>query len=74
MQPSFSLFKITLYADFLNGLVLPVIFIYLYRFANNEEIMGRYKNTKLQNFLLIGCGVIITLAVSFGLVGKLFNL
>lgn len=74
MQPAFSLFKITLYTDFLNGLILPVIFVYLYRFANNEEIMGKYKNTKLQNFLLISCGVIITLAVSFGLVGKLFNL
>lgn len=74
MQPSFSLFQFTLYADFLNGLILPVIFIYLYRFANNGEIMGKYVNTKFQNFILVGCGVIITLAVSFGLIGKVFNL
>ncbi len=74
MQPTFSLFKITLYADFLNGLILPILFIYLYRFANNVEIMGTYKNTKFQNFILITCGVIISLAVTFGLVGKLFNL
>lgn len=74
MQPAFSLFKITLYADFLNGLILPVIFVYLYRFANNVEIMGKYKNTKAQNITLITCGVIISLAVTFGIVGKLFNL
>ncbi|MFH0772733.1 MAG: divalent metal cation transporter [bacterium] len=74
MQPSFSLFKITLYADFLNGLVLPVIFYFLYRFANNKEIMGKYKNSRLQNFLLVGCGAVITLAVVVSIIGKLFNL
>ncbi len=74
MQPSFSLFKITLYADFLNGLILPIIFYYLYQFANNREIMGKYKNTKAQNIILISCGIIISLAVLFSVIGKLFNL
>lgn len=74
MQPSFSLFKISLYADFLNGMILPVIFFFLYRFANNEEIMGKYKNGKIQNIILIACGIVVTLAVLFGLVGKIFNL
>jgi Mn2+/Fe2+ NRAMP family transporter len=74
MQPSFSLFKITLYADFLNGMVLPVIFFFLYRFANNSEIMGQYKNGKMQNIVLITCGIVVSLAVLFGLVGKIFNL
>ena len=74
MQPAFSLFKITLYADFINGLILPVIFFFLYRFANNEEIMGKYRNSKLQNIFLVSCGVIISLAVVISIVGKLFNL
>lgn len=74
MQPDFSLFQITLYADFLNGLILPVIFVYLYRFANNQEIMGKYKNTKTQNIILITCGVIISLAIMISIIGKLFNL
>jgi len=74
MQPAFSLFKITLYADFLNGLILPILFIYLYRFANNTEIMGKHRNSKMQNVVLIVCGVIITIAVIFGIIGKLFNL
>ncbi len=72
MQPKFSLFQITLYADFLNGLVLPVIFYFLYRFANDQDLMGKYKNNRLQNFLLITMGVIISLASLTSLVGKLF--
>lgn len=74
MQPKFSLFQITLYADFLNGLILPILFVYLYRFANNEEVMGKYKNSRMQNFALVTCGIITSLAVVLGLVGKLFNL
>lgn len=74
MQPKFSLFEITLYADFINGLILPVLFYFLYRFANNPDIMGKYKNTKMQNIVIVTCGIVVTLAVLFGLVGKLFNL
>ncbi len=74
MQPSFSLFKITLYADFFNGISLPIIFYFLYRFANDEELMGKQKNNRLQNFLLISSGVIITAAALIGGFGKLLGL
>lgn len=72
MRPKFSLFQITLYADFLNGLVLPVIFYFLYRFANDQDLMGKYKNNRLQNFLLIAMGLIISFASLTSLAGKLF--
>lgn len=72
--PQVSLFKITLYADFFNGIMLPVIFFFLYKFANDQELMGQYKNTKLQNILLVGAGVIITIAALIGGFGELFHL
>lgn len=72
MLPQVSLFKITLYADFINGLFLPVIFLFLYKFANNEELMGKYKNNKIQNFLLVTSGIIITLAALTGGFGEFF--
>ncbi len=72
MLPSVSLFKITLYADFLNGIFLPIIFFFLYKFANSEELMGEYKNTKLKNFLLITAGVVITFAALIGGFGEFF--
>lgn len=74
MQPKFNLFQITLYADFFNGIILPVIFFFLYKFANNVEIMGKYKNTRLQNFFLIATGVIITVAGLIGALGEFFKL
>ena len=74
MQPAFSLFQFTLYADFLNSLILPIIFFFLYRFANNEEIMGKYRNSRLQNIFLVSCAVIISFAVIISIVGKIFNL
>lgn len=74
LSPNLSLFKITLYADFLNGIMLPVLFFFLYKIANNEELMGSHRNTKFQNFLLVSSGIIITLAASFGAIGKLLNL
>lgn len=72
--PEISLFHITLYADFLNGLFLPIIFFFLYRFANNGEIMGNYRNNRIQNVLLVGSGIMITLAAVVGGLGELLNL
>lgn len=74
MFPQISLFKITLYADFLNGIFLPIIFFFLYKFANNEDLMGKYKNSRLQNILLIVAGVIITCAALIGGFGEVFGL
>lgn len=68
--PQISLFKITLYADYFNGLILPVIFFFLYKFANDEILMGEYKNSKLKNILLIGSGVVITIGALIGGMGK----
>lgn len=73
LLPQISLFQITLYADFLNGIMLPVIFYFLYKLANNEELMGKYRNSKLQNIFLVGSAIIISFAAFIGGVGKLFN-
>lgn len=72
--PQVSLFKITLYADFFNGIMLPVIFYFMYQFANNEQLMGQYKNTKLQNFLLVSAGIVITIAAVAGGIGEFLHL
>lgn len=71
--PSVSLFQITLLANFANGLALPVIFFFLYRFANTESVMGERKNGKLQNVLLIGAGIVITIAAIIGGLGRLWG-
>lgn len=68
--PGVSLFTITLVANFINGAILPIIFYYLYQFANNEAIMGKYTNSKTQNWMLAIASVIIIAASLLGLVGQ----
>ncbi|MBI2641769.1 divalent metal cation transporter [Candidatus Roizmanbacteria bacterium] len=72
--PQVNLFQITLYISFFNGLMLPLIFYFLYRFANDEEIMREYKNTKLQNFFLVGSAIVISVAGLLGVIGLLIGL
>jgi Mn2+/Fe2+ NRAMP family transporter len=69
--PGFSLFAITLIGNFINGAILPIMFFFLYQFANNSTIMGTYVNNRFQNWLLIGSSVIITLGSIAGIVGQL---
>lgn len=71
--PGVSLFKITLAADFLNGMFLPVLFWFLYKFANNPDLMGEYKNSAWQNWLLVGSAIVISLAAIVGGVGKVLG-
>ncbi len=73
LQPKFNLFQITLYADFLNGISLPIIFYFLYRLSNDSELMGRYKNSRWQNILLAGCGIAISIAAFIGVIGEIFH-
>ena len=71
--PNISLFRITLAANFVNGAILPIIFFFLYRLANNRNLMGRYQNTRLQNILLVGAGVVITIASLLGISGQVMG-
>lgn len=47
--PGVSLIKIMIASQVLNGILLPVILIYLMRIMNNKQIMGQYANSRLTN-------------------------
>ena len=72
--PSISLFDLTLYVDFLNGAMLPIIFYYLIKFSEDEEIMGQYKVSGFSSLAIKIAAAVITLAVIVVFVGKIFNL
>lgn len=72
--PQTSLFKLTLYADFLNGAMLPIIFFFLVKFSGDSEIMGKYQVRGLSRIIIITASVLITLAVVVTFVGKIFNI
>ncbi len=73
LLPQISLFQITILADFLNGLFLPLIFFFLYKIANDESLMGQYKNKRWQNYLLVGCAVVISAAALVGGIGEIIG-
>ncbi len=72
--PQTSLFKLTLYADYLNGAMLPLIFYFLVKFSGDEELMGKYAVKGISRYAIIFASVIITIAVLVTFFGKIFNI
>jgi len=72
--PKINLFDITLYVDYLNGVMLPIIFYFLVKFASNEEVMGQYKITGWKKTAILICSLAITFAVIVTFLGKIFNI
>lgn len=69
--PKINLFGLTLYADYLNGAMVPVIFYFLIRFSEDSSIMGQYITRGFSKWFLrvsavgIAIAVVATLAGSF---------
>lgn len=51
LLPSLKLIKMMLIAQEINGILLPIILIYMLKLTNNEEIMGNYTNSKTFNII-----------------------
>lgn len=70
--PKVNLFGLTLYADYLNGAMVPVIFYFLIRFSEDKLIMGEQFITKgFSRWFLRASAVLITFAVIVTLIGGL---
>ncbi|MCL2806906.1 MAG: Nramp family divalent metal transporter [Coriobacteriia bacterium] len=64
--PDIDLMNIMLTAQVVNGVLLPVLLVFLVLLANNKKIMGQYKNRRLSNVLstlTIVSVVILTIAL-----------
>ncbi|OGK18331.1 hypothetical protein A3G67_03495 [Candidatus Roizmanbacteria bacterium RIFCSPLOWO2_12_FULL_40_12] len=72
--PSVSLFALTLFVDYLNGAILPLIFFFLIKFSEDKELMGKYILKGFSRFFLRLSAVVVTIAVVVSLVGKIFRL
>jgi len=51
LLPSLKLIKMMLIAQEINGILLPIILIYMLKLTNNVEIMGNYTNPKTFNII-----------------------
>jgi NRAMP (natural resistance-associated macrophage protein)-like metal ion transporter len=60
LLPDFPLVKMMLLSQFLNGLLVPVIIIFMLRLINRKDLMGKYKNSLGFNIVAWLTVVIIT--------------
>lgn len=74
LMPRVSLFKIVLYTQSLNGVLLPLIMYFLVKLVNNREIMGRYVNGPITNIIMYVSMSMIVIASFFVIIGGFFGL
>lgn len=73
LYPAVNLFSLTLYADYLNGAMLPVIFYFLMRFSEDPHLMGEHVSKGWRKVFVRAAAAAITLAVVATVVGKVAN-
>jgi Mn2+/Fe2+ NRAMP family transporter len=59
--PGIPLFPIMWISQTLNAILLPIILILVLKLSNNKQLMGKWKNKRLQNVLAIMLTIIISL-------------
>jgi Mn2+/Fe2+ NRAMP family transporter len=69
LVPGIPQFKLLLLTQCINGLLLPVLLFAIVSLANNEEIMGEYRNRFVHNLFAYGTTIIVSV-LSLLLIGK----
>jgi Mn2+/Fe2+ NRAMP family transporter len=71
--PNVPIFPLLVGIQVLNGVLLPIILVFILLLVNDRNLMGDLKNTRVYNFLGWGTFVMITTAVVIMLGGKLLE-
>lgn len=66
--PNINLMQIMLTAQFVNGLVLPVLLVFMALISADGRIMGNFKNGRISQILIWVCVAIVTLLTAVLLV------
>jgi Mn2+/Fe2+ NRAMP family transporter len=63
--PGLPLIQVIVATQFLNGVLLPVVLIFVLRLVNDRELMGDYTNNRLFNALSYATtGILVLLTVT----------
>ncbi|MDE2311829.1 MAG: divalent metal cation transporter [Patescibacteria group bacterium] len=71
--PNINLFNITLWANYLNGAILPVIFYFVIKFSEDSAIMGEYISRGFSKWYLRGASALILVATLATLYGNFIH-
>ena len=70
--PKFNLITLMYFSQVLNGILLPFIIIFMLKLINKNELMGKYKNTKIYNVIAYISASIIIAVTLFMLIITIF--
>lgn len=74
LLPSVSLFRMAIFTQTINAMILPIVLYYLLKLTNDPDIMGTYTNSVLKKRIAFGAIAIIALASAFVLIISLVDL
>ena len=74
LVPNVPIFPLLVGIQVLNGVLLPVILVFIILLVNREKLTGELKNTPIYNLLSWGTFAMITLAVLIYLAGSVLDL
>ena len=63
MIPGLPLFAVLIAVQILNGILLPILLVFIVRLASNRDIMGKYAIGPVYRFFAWATVVVITVAV-----------
>jgi Mn2+/Fe2+ NRAMP family transporter len=72
--PNLPVIQLLVAVQVLNGMLLPIILIFILRLINDQQLMGDLKNTRLYNILGWGTFLLITTAVIVMLGGQVLSM
>ena len=66
--PNINLFNILIWSQIINGILIPVILIYIIKLCNDPEIMGNYTNSSTYNIIsyaIVGLMILVNSILIF---------
>ena len=57
--PNISLISLMYFSQVLNGILLPIIIIFMLKLINNKDLVGEYKNSRLYNIVAWSASIVI---------------
>ncbi|HEX2327658.1 MAG TPA: Nramp family divalent metal transporter [Candidatus Angelobacter sp.] len=59
LTPGLPLIKVILFSQVANGILIPFVLFYMLKLVNRQDLMGRYKNSRLANTIAGATSVIM---------------
>ena len=68
--PNFPMQKVALFSQVLNGILLPIILLFMLKLINKKELMGKYVNSLLFNVIAWATAIIVIILTMIYLWGQ----